>query len=119
MPEELKRMRVTLATFKAAQTVRRKYHRISFALRFWQDTGHEVTEAHFRSLVRRICGTEIDDDITRVFFAVFKQPDGRFDSAAMAQTLKYKFGTMSMSMDSPTGPGLLSCLVNCIRPTQP
>ena len=61
MPENLKTLRVTRATFIAAQQMRQKYHRIAFALRFWQDTGHEVSEKHFCTLVKNICNAEISE----------------------------------------------------------
>lgn len=116
MDDSLKATRIDRDSFMAVQQMRKKYHRISFALRFWQETGHHVDERAFIKLVRDVCKTEISQEVAQIFFACFRDDDGNWDVQAMSTALKHKDSGIGGLGKSES---LLDCLIGCVRPVQP
>jgi hypothetical protein len=61
LPKELANEKIDFETFKAAQFIVGKQHRIVFPVRFWQNTKHSVDEKAMRRLVEGACKQNLPD----------------------------------------------------------
>jgi hypothetical protein len=66
MPERLRNARIDRNAWAAAMHIVRKFHRISFPLYFWQDTGHSTDVAAMQRLVDQTCKVDVPDVRTPV-----------------------------------------------------
>jgi hypothetical protein len=68
MPDELKEAKISFLQFVEAQKLVSKYHRISFPLRFWQNTKHEINEDAVDRLIEDVCKSKAPNVCFLPFF---------------------------------------------------
>ena len=61
MPERLKKAKIDRDTFLKVQILVRKFHRVSFPIFFWQDTGHSTDLPAMRRLMHKSCKLDLPD----------------------------------------------------------
>lgn len=61
MPEQLRMAKIDRETFLKAQMLVSKFHRVSFPIFFWQDTGHSTDLPAMRRLMRKSCKLDLPD----------------------------------------------------------
>lgn len=68
MPDRLKDLPVDRKMWNAVQQVRDKYHRMGFALRFWEESGLKIDANQLVQLVQKNCKTNISKVCTGLVY---------------------------------------------------